>query len=150
MKYVLILNAHFLKGGINATLNNISLLILLIWSVYHLKLNFSQTNIRAEKKSLHNYKMENISVNFHEFVNLKTSKTTKYLLRKRQFELKHISTQYQIKMVLCYQNCSDLMWEKIALVIKAEGREFCKIFEITRVRILQVDPVRSVYFTIFL
>ena len=36
-----------------------------------------------------------------------------------------------MEMVFCYQNCSDLMWEKIVLVIeknllkfKAEGREF--------------------------
>ena len=35
-------------------------------------------------------------------------------------------------MVFCYQNCSDLLWEKIVLVIKknffeAEHREFAKI-----------------------
>ena len=37
-------------------------------------------------------------------------------------------------MVFCYQNCSDLLWEKIVLVIekkllkfKAEGRKFSKI-----------------------
>ena len=37
-------------------------------------------------------------------------------------------------MVFCYQNCSDLLWEKIALVIKknlfkfeAEGQEFAKV-----------------------
>ena len=36
-------------------------------------------------------------------------------------------------MVFCYQNCSDLLWEKIVLVIKkifwkfeAEDREFAK------------------------
>ena len=35
-------------------------------------------------------------------------------------------------MVFCYQNCSDLLWEKIVLVIEkirefeAEGREFAK------------------------
>ena len=29
-------------------------------------------------------------------------------------------------MVLCCQNCSDLLWEKL-LKFKAEGREFCKI-----------------------
>ena len=37
-------------------------------------------------------------------------------------------------MVFCYQNCSDLLWEKIVLLtdrekllkIKAEGREFAK------------------------
>ena len=32
-------------------------------------------------------------------------------------------------MVFCYQNCSDLLWEKIVLVIK---KNFFKIFEITR------------------
>ena len=32
-------------------------------------------------------------------------------------------------MVFCYQNCSDLLWEKIVLVIE---KNFCKIFEITR------------------
>jgi hypothetical protein len=37
------------------------------------------------------------------------------------------------QMVFCYQNCSDLLWEKIVLVIEkkllkfeAEGREFAK------------------------
>jgi hypothetical protein len=36
-------------------------------------------------------------------------------------------------MVFCYQNCSDLLWEKIVLVVKknfwfkAEGREFAKV-----------------------
>ena len=37
------------------------------------------------------------------------------------------------KVVFCYQNCSDLLWEKIILVIEkkllkfeAEGREFAK------------------------
>ena len=51
-------------------------------------------------------------------------------------------------MVFCYQNCSDLLWEKIVLIskFKAESQEFakktfeirswrpriCKIFEITR------------------
>ena len=38
-----------------------------------------------------------------------------------------------VRMVFCYQNCSDLLWEKIVLVIEksfgnslAEGREFAK------------------------
>ena len=42
-------------------------------------------------------------------------------------------------MVFCYQNCSDLLCEKIVPVIEnvffkleAEGREFAKNFEITR------------------
>ena len=42
-------------------------------------------------------------------------------------------------MVFCYQNCSDLLWENIVLVIvkknlkfEAEGGEFAKKFEITR------------------
>ena len=30
------------------------------------------------------------------------------------------------EMVFCYQNCSDLLWEKNVLVIEAEGREFAK------------------------
>ena len=36
------------------------------------------------------------------------------------------------QLVFCYQNCSDLLWEKIVVVIKkklkfeAEGREFAK------------------------
>ena len=36
-----------------------------------------------------------------------------------------------MRMVFCYQNCSDLLWEKIAIVMEkkllkfeAEGREF--------------------------
>ena len=36
-----------------------------------------------------------------------------------------------LEMVFCYQNCSDLLWEKIVLVIEknfeAEGQEFAKI-----------------------
>ena len=32
-------------------------------------------------------------------------------------------------MVFCYQNCSDLLWEKNVLVIK---KIFCKHYEITR------------------
>ena len=39
-----------------------------------------------------------------------------------------------MKMVFCYQNCSDLLWEKSVLVIgekvlkfEAEGREFAKV-----------------------
>ena len=39
-------------------------------------------------------------------------------------------------MVFCYQNCSDLLWEKIVLVIEKNfGNSrllICKIFEITR------------------
>ena len=31
-----------------------------------------------------------------------------------------------IILVFCYQNCSDLLWEKIVLVF---GKTFCKIFE---------------------
>ena len=30
-------------------------------------------------------------------------------------------------MLFCYQNCSDLLWEKNVLVIEAEGWEFAKI-----------------------
>ena len=29
-------------------------------------------------------------------------------------------------LVFCYQNCSDLLWEKIVLVIEAKGQEFAK------------------------
>ena len=29
-------------------------------------------------------------------------------------------------MIFCYQNCSDLLSEKIVLVIEAEGRKFAK------------------------
>ena len=42
------------------------------------------------------------------------------------------------KMVFCYQNCSDLLWEKIVLVIEKNFEirgwrpRICKIFEITR------------------
>ena len=43
------------------------------------------------------------------------------------------------EMVFCYQNCSDLLWEKKCssdqeklLKFEAEGWEFAKIFEITR------------------
>ena len=35
---------------------------------------------------------------------------------------------YLGEILFCYQNCYDLRWEKIVLVIEAEGREFAKIF----------------------
>ena len=42
-------------------------------------------------------------------------------------------TKIALEMVFCYQKCSDLLWEKIVLVIEknfvkfeAEGREFAK------------------------
>ena len=44
----------------------------------------------------------------------------------------------QLTMVFCYQNCSDLLWEKIVLVIEKTFEirgwrpRICKIFEITR------------------
>ena len=33
-----------------------------------------------------------------------------------------------LKVVFCYQNCSDILWEKIVLLLKfeAEGRELAK------------------------
>ena len=43
-----------------------------------------------------------------------------------------------IQIVFCYQNCSDLLWEKIALVIEKNFEirgwrpRICKNFEITR------------------
>ena len=44
--------------------------------------------------------------------------------------LRQSTTLAQPRMVFCYQNCSDLLWEKIVLVIEkkfeAEGREFSK------------------------
>ena len=36
---------------------------------------------------------------------------------KKDFFLKALSLGWK-EMVFCYQNCSDLMWEKIALVIE--------------------------------
>ena len=36
-------------------------------------------------------------------------------------------SKLNLEMVFCYQNCSDLLWEKIVLVI-----EICKNFEIAR------------------
>ena len=36
-------------------------------------------------------------------------------------------SKLNLEMVFCYQNCPDLLWEKIVLVI-----EICKNFEITR------------------
>ena len=33
-------------------------------------------------------------------------------------------------MVFCYQNCSDLLWEKNVLVFEAEGRKFAKFLKI--------------------
>jgi hypothetical protein len=41
----------------------------------------------------------------------------------------------QREMVFCYQNCSDLLWEKIVLVIEKNfwRPRICKIFEITRI-----------------
>ena len=47
---------------------------------------------------------------------------------------KYILTHRKVKMVLCYQNCSKLLWEKNVLVIEkkllkfeAEGQESAKI-----------------------
>ena len=48
----------------------------------------------------------------------------------------HVETyRNKLEMVFCYQNCSDLLWEKIdcssdrekLLKFEAEGREFAKI-----------------------
>ena len=36
------------------------------------------------------------------------------------------------EMVFCYQNCSDLLWDREKLLkFEAEGREFANSFEIT-------------------
>ena len=47
-----------------------------------------------------------------------------YILVEIDSEKRLVKTQIS-EMVFCYQNCSDLLWEKIVLVIE-------KIFEITR------------------
>ena len=51
-----------------------------------------------------------------------------------KLQTKMVCNLCNLKMVFCYQNCSDLLWEKIVLVIEnfflkfeAEGREFAKI-----------------------
>ena len=66
---------------------------------------------------------------------LRTLNGSKVMLLKRFkihsfFQLNHTAAT----MVFCYRNCSDLLWEKIVLVIeknflklKAEGREFANI-----------------------
>ena len=44
-------------------------------------------------------------------------------------------TSYSRTMVFCYQNCSDLLWEKIVLVIEKNWGwrpRIFKIFEVTR------------------
>ena len=61
--------------------------------------------------------------------------------RKMKFNLNWIENgkwKQVIKIVFCYQNCSDLLWEKIVLVIeknfwnsRLKGENF-QIFEITR------------------
>ena len=51
------------------------------------------------------------------------------IIRKKN-KIPRIRRNAQRTMVFCYQNCSDLLWEKIVLVIEknlkfeAEGREF--------------------------
>ena len=47
------------------------------------------------------------------------------------------------QMVFCYQNCSDLLWEKIVLVIE---KKICKNFEITWT--ICSDSVRSKQFLV--
>ena len=49
------------------------------------------------------------------------------------FAWKKLNSFYNLTMVFCYQNCSDLMWEKKfsrvwekLLKFKAEGRKFAK------------------------
>ena len=51
--------------------------------------------------------------------------------RPNNFWIMHVTRKKDWKdetngMVFCYQNCSDLLWEKIVLVIEAEGWEFSK------------------------
>ena len=61
----------------------------------------------------------------------------KIILQKRIHPIEHAILAVE-KLVFCYQNCSDLLWEKKILVIeeKFEIRgwrpRICKIFEITR------------------
>ena len=52
---------------------------------------------------------------------------------------KVIKLSYVIILVFCYQNCTDLLWEKIVLVIQKKlfeirgwRSQICKMFEITR------------------
>ena len=52
------------------------------------------------------------------------------------FQSSAFITKYSPKMVFCYQNCSDLLWEKNCssdweklLKFEAEGQEFAKSLE---------------------
>ena len=69
------------------------------------------------------------------------------LILSKKFTLFHFSNQKKIRifcwkliteMVVCYQNCSDLLWEKIVLVIEKNfwnsrlRPRICKIFETRR------------------
>ena len=54
-------------------------------------------------------------------------------MNKESYELRNLGSQ---EIVFCYQNCSDLLWEKNDMVIKkkllkfeAEGREFAKFLD---------------------
>jgi hypothetical protein len=71
-------------------------------------------------------KNENMQVNLP----LKHSKIFDILMHHNKMSC--FVLRIHCKMVFCYQNCSDLLWEKIVLVIEilkfeAEGREFAKI-----------------------
>jgi predicted ATPase len=46
-------------------------------------------------------------------------------LEKLGKKLQHGKKLFRLKMVFCYQNCSDLLREKL-LKFEAEGREFAK------------------------
>ena len=52
------------------------------------------------------------------------------------------TSRNKLKMVFCYQNCSDLLWEKIVLVIE---KKICKSFEITGAIFLKQWMVRTIF-----
>ena len=76
------------------------------------------------------------------------------------FETENMNNEYW-EMVFCYQNCSDLLWEKIVLVIekifeiRGWGPRICKNFEITRTICLNSEKseqflVAECFFNLFL
>ena len=100
---------------------------------------------RANEKLL-----ELLAMTFHDlgwlrgivFFALKCSCFNSAVLFKKQsviyWRAKSSCQAVQMKMVFCYQNCSDLLWKKIVLVIEKKFEiqgwrpRICKNFEITR------------------
>ena len=76
---------------------------------------------------------------FEETSKLKKEQTSRIVEMKNSFQVNKLTWFFPVKtqLLFCYQNCSDPLWEKIALVIKKKfwnsrlKAKNCKNFEIT-------------------